>query len=469
MANTTFDGPVRSKNGFQSIGPGAVPALTLATDLTVKDHAGRLVTMDPAGTPTAITIPAINASADSAVAGPGSDPNNPSTIGTTFEILFTDDFTGTIKTKDTNDKFVGMVTLGIDASVSGKQFVPATANNEVNLNGEAGAAVATTGGLKGSYIKFTAVAANLCDVSLGTDTGGSIRQPASFTGVYGLKPTYGRVSRYGLTAFASSFDSIGTFAKNIDDTAKVLAVISGYDKKDSTSVNSPVPNYLSEFDNEKHYRIGIPKEYFGEGLNSEVRLQIENQIEKFKSDGHKIVEISLPHTEYSIAAYYVLTTAEASSNLARFDGARYGFRADDSSNLNNMYINSRSEGFGSEVKRRIMLGTFVLSSGYYDAYYGKAQKVRRLIKNDFDTAFKNVDIILTPTSPTTAFKFGEKSANPLEMYLSDIYTTSVNLAGIPAISIPVGFDKKGLPIGMQLMANMFNENLLLNFSKKLNN
>lgn len=314
-----------------------------------------------------------------------------------------------------------------------------------------------------------AVAANLCDVSLGTDTGGSIRQPASFTGVYGLKPTYGRVSRYGLTAFASSFDSIGTFAKNIDDTAKVLAVISGYDKKDSTSVNSPVPNYLSEFDNEKHYRIGIPKEYFGEGLNSEVRLQIENQIEKLKSAGHKIVEISLPHTEYSIAAYYVLTTAEASSNLARFDGARYGFRADDSSNLNNMYINSRSEGFGSEVKRRIMLGTFVLSSGYYDAYYGKAQKVRQLIKNDFDTAFKNVDIILTPTSPTTAFKFGEKSANPLEMYLSDIYTTSVNLAGIPAISIPVGFDKKGLPIGMQLMANMFNENLLLNFSKKLNN
>jgi len=314
-----------------------------------------------------------------------------------------------------------------------------------------------------------AVAANLCDVSLGTDTGGSIRQPASFTGVYGLKPTYGRVSRYGLTAFASSFDSIGTFAKNIDDTAKVLAVISGYDKKDSTSVNSPVPNYLSEFDNEKHYRIGIPKEYFGEGLNSEVRLQIENQIEKLKSAGHKIVEISLPHTEYSIAAYYVLTTAEASSNLARFDGARYGFRAEDSSNLNNMYINSRSEGFGSEVKRRIMLGTFVLSSGYYDAYYGKAQKVRQLIKNDFDTAFKNVDIILTPTSPTTAFKFGEKSANPLEMYLSDIYTTSVNLAGIPAISIPVGFDKKGLPIGMQLMANMFNENLLLNFSKKLNN
>ncbi len=312
-----------------------------------------------------------------------------------------------------------------------------------------------------------AVAANLCDAAIGTDTGGSIRQPASFTGVYGLKPTYGRVSRFGLTAFASSFDSIGPFANNVDDVAKVLSVLAGYDAKDSTSVKIDVPNYLSDFKAERRYKIGIPKEYFGEGLNEEIKTEIENQIETIRKTGNEIVEISLPNTEYSIAAYYVLTTAEASSNLARFDGARYGYRSELSSNLKNMYVNSRSEGFGDEVKRRIMLGTFVLSSGYYDAYYGKAQKVRRLIKNDFDIAFKNVDIILTPTSPTTAFKIGEKSTNPLEMYLSDIYTTSANLAGIPAISVPVGVDKKGLPIGMQLSANQFQENMLLNFVKSI--
>jgi len=314
-----------------------------------------------------------------------------------------------------------------------------------------------------------AVAANLCDVAIGTDTGGSIRQPASFTGVYGMKPTFGRVSRFGLTAFASSFDSIGPFAKNVEDTAKVISVLAGYDVKDSTSAKIDVPNFLSDFEKNKKYKIGIPKEYFSEGLNGEIKSVIEEKIALLKSAGHQIIDISLPHTEYSIAAYYVLTTAEASTNLARFDGARYGFRSEISNNLKNMYTNSRSEGFGTEVKRRIMLGTFVLSSGYYNAYFGKAQKVRRLIKNDFDTAFKNIDLILTPTSPTTAFKIGEKSSNPLEMYLSDIYTTSVNLAGIPAISVPVGFDKKGLPIGMQVMTKHFNENLLLNFVKSMKN
>ncbi len=312
-----------------------------------------------------------------------------------------------------------------------------------------------------------AVAANLCDTAIGTDTGGSIRQPASFTGVYGVKPSYGRVSRFGLTAFASSFDSIGPFANNIDDAALVLSVIAGYDTKDSTSENIEVPNYLSDFNTDNHYRIGIPKEYFGDGLNAEVRNELENQIEKIRKAGNEIVEISLPHTEYSIAAYYVLTTAEASSNLARFDGARYGFRSEQSSNLKNMYINSRSEGFGNEVKRRIMLGTFVLSSGYYEAYYSKAQKVRRLIKSDFDAVFKKVDLILTPTSPTTAFKIGAKSINPLEMYLSDIYTTSANLAGIPAINVPIGNDRTGLPIGMQLSANQFEEDILLDFVKSI--
>ncbi len=262
-----------------------------------------------------------------------------------------------------------------------------------------------------------AVAADLCDVSIGTDTGGSIRQPASFTGVYGLKPTFGRVSRFGLTAFASSFDTIGPFANNIDDTAKVLSVLAGYDSNDSTSVKKDVPSYLSDFEKDKKYKIGIPKEYFSEGLNDDIKFIIEEKIESIKNAGHQIVEISLPHTEYSIAAYYVLTTAEASTNLARFDGARYGARSHKSNNLKNMYINSRSEGFGKEVKRRIMLGTFVLSSGYYDAYFSKAQKVRRLIQNDFNNVFKNIDLILTPTSPTTAFKIGEKFSNPLEMYL----------------------------------------------------
>ncbi len=312
-----------------------------------------------------------------------------------------------------------------------------------------------------------AVAANLCDVAIGTDTGGSIRQPAAFCGVLGMKPSYGRVSRYGLNAFASSFDTIGPFANNINDLAIVMEVLSGFDKMDSTSEKKSVPKLSLLNKSLENIKIGIPKEYFAEGLNSEIRMAIENQINNLKEKGYEIKEITLPKTEYSIATYYILTTAEASSNLARFDGARYGYRTEGKVNLKEMYTKSRSEGFGKEVKRRIMLGTYVLSAGYYDAYYKKAQQVRRLIKEDFTNAFKEVDIILTPTTPTTAYKIGEKTNDPLEMYLGDIYTTSANLAGIPGINIPIGSDSKGLPIGMQLMANQFEEEKLLSFAHSI--
>ncbi len=310
-----------------------------------------------------------------------------------------------------------------------------------------------------------AVAAGLCDVAIGTDTGGSIRQPAAFCGVLGMKPSYGRVSRYGLNAFASSFDTIGPFANNIKDLALVQEVLSGFDEMDSTSENKSVPMFSSFSKSIENLKIGIPKEYFAKGLNTEIRNAIDEQINILKEKGFRLEEISLPKTEYSIATYYILTTAEASSNLARFDGARYGYRAEGKLTLKQMYTKSRSEGFGKEVKRRIMLGTYVLSAGYYDAYYKKAQQVRRLIKQDFDNAFEKVDIILTPTTPTTAYKIGEKISDPLEMYLGDIYTTSANLAGIPGINIPIGNDSKGLPIGMQLMANQFEEDLLLSFAK----
>lgn len=312
-----------------------------------------------------------------------------------------------------------------------------------------------------------AVAANLCDASLGTDTGGSIRQPAAFCGIYGLKPTYGRVSRFGLTAFASSFDTIGPFAKNIDDIALILNIISGKDENDSTSVESESIKYPIENIAEKKIKIGIPKEYFGEGLDNEIRERIYILIETLKAKGFQFEEISLPMTEYNIATYYILTTAEASSNLARYDGARYGYRSKNSSTLEEMYVNSRTEGFGAEVKRRIMLGTYVLSSGYYDAYYRKAQKVRRLIKDDFDKAFSAVDLILTPTTPTAAFKLGEKSNDPLQMYLSDIYTTSANLTGIPGLNIPIGKNRDGLPIGLQILANRFDEEKLFSLVKEV--
>jgi aspartyl-tRNA(Asn)/glutamyl-tRNA(Gln) amidotransferase subunit A len=307
-----------------------------------------------------------------------------------------------------------------------------------------------------------AVQAGMSTTSLGSDTGGSIRQPAAFCGVIGLKPTYGRVSRFGLVAYASSFDSIGPFALTAKDAASVFQVIAGYDSNDSTSVKVPVPDYISQLTkNVKGLRIGIPKEYFGEALNSEIRQVIENKIDLLRGNGAVISEVSLPHTKYTVAAYYILATAEASSNLARYDGARYGYRNENARDLSEMYIKSRSEGFGTEVKRRIMLGTYVLSAGYYDAYYRKGQKVRRLIQEDFIKAFEKVDCLITPTAPSTAFKAGEKMDDPLQMYLSDIYTTSANLAGIPGISIPCGEDHQGLPIGMQILGPHFSETILL--------
>lgn len=314
-----------------------------------------------------------------------------------------------------------------------------------------------------------AVAAGLCDVALGTDTGGSIRQPAAFCGVYGLKPTYARVSRFGLTAFASSFDTIGPFAKNVEDAALILEVISGKDENDSTSVNKEIPPYTSLLDNGKKLKIGIPKEYFAEGLDEEIRTAILNVIDELKLEGYEVKEVSLPKSEYTIATYYILTTAEASSNLARLDGARYGYRAKEYSNLRDMYLNSRSEGFGKEVKRRIMLGTYVLSSGYYDAYYRKAQKVRRLIKEDFDNVFSEVDLLITPTTPTVAFKLGEKSDDPLQMYLSDIYTTSANLAGIPGMNVPIGKNSENMPIGMQILSRQFDEEKIFQLASKIQN
>lgn len=314
-----------------------------------------------------------------------------------------------------------------------------------------------------------AVAANLCDVSLGTDTGGSIRQPAAFCGIFGLKPTYGRVSRFGLTAFASSFDSIGPFSKNVEDAALVMEVISGKDENDSTSFEKETPNYSLSVSNGKKLKIGIPKEYFADGLDEEIKTAILNIVDELKIEGYEVKEVSLPKTEYTIATYYILTTAEASSNLARFDGARYGFRANEYSNLKEMYLNSRTQGFGKEVKRRIMLGTYVLSSGYYDAYYRKAQKVRRLIKEDFDNVFKQVDLLITPTTPTVPFKIGEKSDDPLQMYLSDIYTTSANLAGIPGMSIPIGKNSDNLPIGMQILSQQFEEEKIFQLAIHIQN
>lgn len=307
-----------------------------------------------------------------------------------------------------------------------------------------------------------AVAKGMATTALGSDTGGSIRQPAAFCGIVGLKPTYGRVSRYGLVAYASSFDVIGPFGLSVKDVARVLQVIAGHDEMDSTSANVPVPNYFEELTKDvKGIRVGIPREYFDASLNAEIRSSIESAVEVLQKNGVEIREVSLPYTKYCIATYYILVTAEASSNLARYDGARYGYRSSNATDLTSMYVKSRSEGFGSEVKRRIMLGTYVLSAGYYDAYYRKGQKVRRLIRDDFVKAFQEVDCLITPTSPTTAFKAGEKTDNPLEMYLSDVYTTSANLAGIPGISIPWGTDSNGLPIGIQLLAPQFGEPLLL--------
>ncbi len=313
-----------------------------------------------------------------------------------------------------------------------------------------------------------AVAAGLCQAALGSDTGGSIRQPAAHCGVVGLKPTYGRVSRYGLVAFASSLDQIGPLARNVRDAADLLQVIAGYDASDSTSVDRPVPDYSASLKKGvQGLRIGFPREYFGEGLDADVRESVENALHALEKMGAVVEEISLPHTEFAVATYYILATAEVSSNLARYDGARYGFRTQGIQNLEELYTKSGSQGFGDEVKRRIMLGTYVLSAGYYEAYYRKAQKVRTLVKNDFDSAFEQYDVLVTPTSPTPAFRLGERLDDPLQMYLSDIFTISANLAGIPALSLPCGTSSKGLPIGAQILGKAFDEEMVLRVAAAL--
>jgi aspartyl-tRNA(Asn)/glutamyl-tRNA(Gln) amidotransferase subunit A len=308
----------------------------------------------------------------------------------------------------------------------------------------------------------SAVAADLTSATVGTDTGGSIRQPAAFTGIVGLKPTYGRCSRWGIVAYASSLDQAGPMTKDVRDSALMLDVISGYDQKDSTSANKPKSSFLNSIKNNvKGLRVGVPKEYRVDNMPKEVDDLWQEGIKILKDNGAVIKDISLPHTKYALPTYYIIAPAEASSNLARYDGVRYGLRAE-GKDLTEMYENTRSKGFGTEVKRRIMIGTYVLSSGYYDAYYLKAQKVRNLIKMDFDNAYKDIDVILTPTTPTPAFKFGEKTDDPIAMYLNDIFTVTANLAGLPAISLPIKYNKDGLPLALQLFGKSFDEQTLLN-------
>lgn len=308
-----------------------------------------------------------------------------------------------------------------------------------------------------------AVAGGYTPISLGSDTGGSIRQPASFCGAVGIMPTYGRVSRYGLVAFASSLDHIGPFSRTVKDSAVMLGTISGPDPLDSTAANAPVPDYAGKLSEQvQGLKVGIPKEYFGEGLESAVGARVQAGVDRLQGLGCEPVEISLPHTRYAIASYYLICTAEASSNLARYDGVRYSRRSESSGTLRDMYLNSRAEGFGAEVTRRIILGTYVLSSGYYDAYYRKAQEVRALIAQDFAEAYKSVDAIITPVSPFPAFKLGEKTSDPLQMYLSDIYTITGSLAGIAGMSVPCGKTPEGLPVGMQILTNHFQEQTMLN-------
>jgi len=308
-----------------------------------------------------------------------------------------------------------------------------------------------------------AVAANMVPWALGSDTGGSIRQPAALCGVVGLKPTYGLVSRYGLVAYGSSLDQIGPITKDVEDNALLLNIISGYDEKDSTSVKMEKKDYTKALKNDvKGLKVGVPKEYFGEGINQEVKEALEKAINVYKEMGAIIEECSIPIADYALPAYYIIADAEASSNLGRFDGMRYGYRTKNYKSLRDIFVNSRTEGFGDEVKSRIILGTYVLSSGYYDAYYKKAQQVRTIVKNEFDKAFEKYDILIIPTSPVVAFDIGSKSNNPLEMYLADVCTVPVNVAGLPGISIPCGVDKEGLPIGMQIIGKQFSEETILN-------
>ena len=347
-----------------------------------------------------------------------------------------------------------------------------TENSAVGVTGNPWDLSRVPGGSSGG--SAAAASARMCSAAFGSDTGGSIRQPAAFCGVVGLKPTYGRVSRYGLVAFGSSLDQIGPLSMDVADAALMLSAIAGYDPHDSTSVNRPVPDYLAWLDKKiKKLRVGVIKEFHSESLDPEIRGTVDQTVEIFRDAGAEIIEVSLPHSRvdtdaagrlssYAVACYYLVATAEASSNLARYDGVHYGRRTEGKvSDIIELYSLSRAEGFGDEVKRRVMLGTYALSSGYYDAYYLKALKVRRLIKNDFDAAFNQCDVLLAPTSPETAFKAGEKTADPLKMYLSDIYTISVNLAGIPAISLPAGLSSQRLPLAIQLMGNLFAEETLL--------
>jgi len=309
----------------------------------------------------------------------------------------------------------------------------------------------------------SATAASLCYASVGTDTGGSIRQPAALCGIVGLKPTYGRVSRFGIIAYASSLDQAGPITKSVYDAALLLEIISGHESRDSTSLRMPVPNYCADLKSDfRGYKVGLPREYFIDGIDTEVKQAVEMAVEKITDLGGETVEISLPHTEYASATYYIIAPSEASSNLARYDGVRYGYRSHEGEDVLEMYKKTKSRGFGQEVKRRIMIGTYALSAGYYDAFYNKARKVQTLIRNDFEKAFEKVDIILTPTTAEAAFKIGEKTSDPVKMYLSDIFTNPTNLAGLPGISVPCGFTNSGLPIGLQFIGKPFDEQNVLN-------
>ena len=365
-------------------------------------------------------------------------------------------YNATIVEKVDNENMINLGKLNMDEFAMGSSTETSyfkKTKNPWNLN-------KVPGGSSGG--SAAAVAANLVPWALGSDTGGSIRQPASLCGVVGLKPTYGLVSRFGLVAFASSLDQIGPITKDVTDSAILLNLIAGHDERDTTSVNKEKEDYTEALKNDvKGMKIAVPKEFFGEGISEEVKASLEKAIEKYKEMGAIVEEVSLDVAEYALATYYIIACAEASSNLGRFDGIRYGYRTKNYSNLKELFKNSRSEGFGAEVKRRIILGTYVLSSGYYDAYYKKAQQVRTLVSNKFEEVFEKYDVILTPTSPITAFNIGEKSDNPLEMYLADICTVSINIAGVPAISIPCGVNSEGMPIGMQLIGNKFQEKKIL--------
>ena len=369
---------------------------------------------------------------------------------------FVSPYDATVMEKINHENIITLGKLNMDEFAMGASTEYSTfkkTSNPWNLN-------KVPGGSSGG--SAAAVAANMVPWALGSDTGGSIRQPASFCGVVGLKPTYGLVSRYGLVAFASSLDQIGPITKDVQDSALLLNIISGHDPKDTTSAPLEKKDYTKALVNDvKGLRIGIPKEYFGQGINEEVKKALENAMEIYRKLGATVEECNIDIAEYALATYYIIACAEASSNLGRFDGIRYGYRTKNFDNLKDLYRNSRSEGFGKEVKRRIILGTYVLSSGYYEAYYKKAQKVRTLVKKQFNEAFARYDVLLTPTSPTVAFDIGTRSNNPLEMYLADICTVSVNIAGLPGISIPCGVDTEGMPIGMQLIGNSFAEETIL--------